>query len=117
MIIPRVSPGDYERGLELYHAGRYWDAHEAWERPWLAEPRDSIDRAFLQGLIQCAAAALKASEGNEAGVRRLCVKSIANLERVAAAATGGLYRGVDVTELIEALRAHRPPSALTRQAP
>lgn len=43
------------RGVELYTAGRYWDAHEAWEGPWRAEG-DPYRRTFLQGLIQAAAA-------------------------------------------------------------
>ena len=42
-------------GVELYAAGRYWDAHEAWEGPWRAEG-DPYRRTLLQGLIQAAAA-------------------------------------------------------------
>ena len=42
-------------GIELYAAGRYWDAHEAWEGPWRAEG-DPYRRTLLQGLIQAAAA-------------------------------------------------------------
>jgi predicted metal-dependent hydrolase len=43
------------RGVALYAAGRYWDAHEAWEAPWRVEG-DPSRRTFLQGLIQAAAA-------------------------------------------------------------
>ena len=42
-------------GVDLYAAGRYWDAHEAWEGPWRVEC-DPYRRTFLQGLIQVAAA-------------------------------------------------------------
>ena len=41
-------------GTELFHAGRYFEAHEAWEEIWRSttpEPRE-----LFQGLVQLAAA-------------------------------------------------------------
>lgn len=49
---------DYLFGVDLYHAGFLWEAHEAWERPWLAST-DERQRRLLQALIQLAAACLK----------------------------------------------------------
>jgi predicted metal-dependent hydrolase len=47
-----------DEGLELFNAGRFWEAHEAWEAAWLVEDGDA--RRMLQGLIQVAAGYLKA---------------------------------------------------------
>ncbi len=45
------------RGGELYAAGRYFEAHEAWEEAWLEE--SGHVRVLLQGLIQVAAGFVK----------------------------------------------------------
>jgi hypothetical protein len=51
----RVSAADaFAAGGRLFDAGRYWDAHEAWEDRWRVA-KDEEKRA-LQGLIQIAAA-------------------------------------------------------------
>jgi predicted metal-dependent hydrolase len=42
-------------GAQLFDAGRFFEAHEAWEAHWLVE-RDEPRRLLLQGLIQIAAA-------------------------------------------------------------
>jgi len=47
-----------QEGLELFNAGRFWEAHEAWEAAWLVEDGDV--RQMLQGLIQIAAGYFKA---------------------------------------------------------
>ncbi len=46
-----------ERGIELFNAGRYWDAHEAWEEAWMPD-RNGPDGGFYKGLIQVAAGCL-----------------------------------------------------------
>ena len=45
---------DYEEGWSLFARGRFWHAHESWERIWLQQ-KDPV-RSFIQGLIQLAAA-------------------------------------------------------------
>lgn len=47
-----------ERGRALWNAGRFYEAHEAWEEAWLREEGEV--RLLLQGLIQAAAAYVKA---------------------------------------------------------
>ena len=47
-----------QKGLDLFNAGRFWEAHEAWEAAWLVEDGDV--RQMLQGLIQVAAGYFKA---------------------------------------------------------
>jgi len=43
-----------DRGILLFNAGAFWEAHEAWEAIWQNRPEDG--RFFIQGLIQLAAA-------------------------------------------------------------
>ena len=47
-----------DEGITLFNSGRYWDAHEAWERAWRPLPKGSPERDFYQGLILLAAAFL-----------------------------------------------------------
>jgi hypothetical protein len=53
------------RGVELYNAGRYWEAHEALEVVW--RQARAPERALWQGLIQAAAAMLHLERGNRHG--------------------------------------------------
>jgi predicted metal-dependent hydrolase len=55
-----------ERGIELFNAGRYWEAHEAWEEAWMPD-RKGPDGAFYKGLIQVAAGCLHYGRGNRRG--------------------------------------------------
>ena len=55
-----------ERGIELFNAGRYWDAHEAWEEAWMPD-RKGPDGDFYKGLIQVAAGCLHYGRGNRRG--------------------------------------------------
>lgn len=61
---------DYLFGVDLYHAGFLWEAHAAWERPWLAS-NDARQRLSLQALIQLAAACLKLEMNEPTGAARL----------------------------------------------
>lgn len=56
-----------DRWRELFAAGRYFDAHEVLEGPWLraAEP----DRTFLKGLIHAAVALYHHGRANPHGAR------------------------------------------------
>ena len=57
-------------GFDLFNHGYYWEAHEAWERRWVAENRQGALADLLKGLIKLAAAGVKARAGKPAGVRR-----------------------------------------------
>ena len=81
-------------GVDLFNAGCYWEAHEAWEGVWRAnQETDQAQATFVQGLIQIAAAQLKRLAGNPAAARELAAEG---LERVQAVydATGAGYLGV-----------------------
>jgi uncharacterized protein len=59
----------FRRGIELFDAGYYWEAHEAWEALWHAVGRRGATADVLRGLIKLAAAGIKVRERREAGVR------------------------------------------------
>lgn len=96
-------------GVDLFNAGYWWEAHEAWELLWRSTPHpgpgdaDSAEparqRAFVQGLIQLAAAALQRAAGNQAGVGVLLERAARNLDGAPAG-----YMGVDAPALLEAAR-------------
>jgi predicted metal-dependent hydrolase len=78
-----LLPDDaFKRGIDLYHAGYLWEAHEAWEGIWKASS-DPVQRDFLQGLIQLAASLLKRHVGEERGANRLAKAARERLARVA----------------------------------
>ena len=43
----------FEKGIRLFNAGSFWDAHESWEDVW--RRREEESRIFFQGIIQAAA--------------------------------------------------------------
>ncbi|HXN89859.1 MAG TPA: DUF309 domain-containing protein [Candidatus Sulfotelmatobacter sp.] len=53
-------------GIELFNRGRYWDAHEVWERDWTPD-RKGPDSGFYKGLIQVAAGCLHYTRRNRRG--------------------------------------------------
>jgi hypothetical protein len=99
-----AHPG-YLFGVDLYNHGFPWEAHEAWEGPWRLAPRESPERVFLQGLIQCSAAVVKALAGQPAGVASLTGTALPLLERVAGMC-GPRYMGMDdIPEFVADFRA------------
>lgn len=75
-----VESDHFLDGVRLFNDGRYFEAHEAWEVPWLRASGD--ERIFLQGLIQLAAAYLQLERGNARGASRLFDASIQKLRSV-----------------------------------
>jgi uncharacterized protein len=61
-----VAQVSLETGVELFNAGRYWEAHEAWEQVWIPD-RQGPDRGFHKGLIQVAAGCLHYRRRNRRG--------------------------------------------------
>lgn len=59
---------EYLRGVALFNAGYYWEAHEAWESVWHAHGRRGPTADLLRALIKLAAAGLKVREGQARGV-------------------------------------------------
>ena len=101
----------YLRGVALFNAGYYWEAHEAWEPLWLAHGRRGGIAAALQGLIKLAAAGVKIREGRPRGVCSHAARAALLFEE--SKRQGGRFRlGLDLNEWIERSRAiaEDPPS-------
>ena len=81
-------------GVDLYNAGHYWHAHEAWEAVWLDAPQEL--RAFYQGLIQVTAAFVHVVRNEYPGSVRLLAEGIDKLQRY-----GASFRGIDLEALVE----------------
>jgi predicted metal-dependent hydrolase len=88
------------RGIELFDAGYYWEAHEVWEELWHACGRIGTTADILRALIKLAAAGVKVREGQEHGVRTHARRA-AELLRAARAAAGPHQLGLDLDRLTE----------------
>jgi len=80
--LPKGAPGALEaeppartpeealaRGIEHFNAGRYFQAHEAWEEGW--HPAPEAERDFWQGLTQVAVGLTHRLRGNAHGAATL----------------------------------------------
>ena len=67
-------------GIAVFNAGHYHAAHDAWEPPYRDATGD--ERDFLQGLIQYAAAAHHATDGNREGAQGLAESALGYLDGV-----------------------------------
>ncbi|HEX8201303.1 MAG TPA: DUF309 domain-containing protein [Isosphaeraceae bacterium] len=102
---------DYLRGVALFNAGYYWEAHESWERLWHAHGRSGPTADLLKALIKLAAAGVKVRQGQPAGVASHALRAAALLERVRTRA-GDRQLGLDLGAWIEVARgiAAEPPA-------
>lgn len=76
------------RGLDLFDAQYYWEAHEVWESLWLELPRAEAPARLIQGLIQGAAAVVKRQQGDRTAAASLTRAALARLDEAASAAVG-----------------------------
>lgn len=88
---------DWLWGVDLFNAFYFWEAHEAWERLWIAQPRPSAPALVLQGLIQLAASLLKVRTHSLAAADRLAKAGLQNLTRAAASVRSLLGLNLDRT--------------------
>src|SRR5919112_612890 len=65
-------PVEYLAGIDLYNAGDFHAAHDAWEERWVDEagPREKL---FLQAMIQSAVAFHHLEIGRRGAARRMYV--------------------------------------------
>ena len=79
---------DLRDGVELFNAGRFWHAHEAWEACW----RGAVDpdaRRLFQGLVQVTAGFHKLFVARDpASARRLLSRGLAKLDGLPSPAEG-----------------------------
>jgi predicted metal-dependent hydrolase len=90
----------YLRGLDLFNAGYYWEAHEAWEGLWKACGKRGPTAEFLKGLIKLAAAGVKVREGKPRGVFSHATRASAHFADVARDTGAKQYLGLSLPELI-----------------
>ncbi len=65
-------------GVELFNAGRHYEAHDAWEEVWRSTTPEP--KRLLQGLIQAAAGLYQIRElGRKTGPRGTLAKAVINL--------------------------------------
>jgi hypothetical protein len=68
-----------EDGIIFFNAGRFFDAHEAWEDLW-RETGGPL-RLFYQGLVQTAVGLHHLGQGNLNGARAQLSKALSKLEQ------------------------------------
>lgn len=71
------------RGVDLFNAFYFWEAHEAWEAVWRRALAGSPEQALAKGMIQIAAALLKIHLGRRDAARRLARTGLAQLQAAA----------------------------------
>jgi uncharacterized protein len=93
--------GSYQHGLELARAGRFFDAHEAFETAWRACAEH--ERDFFQGLVHVVVSAYQRERGRPIATERQRVKALRRLARYEPS-----HRGLDVAALRAALDRAEP---------
>ncbi len=86
----------FNKGLELFNQGNYYDAHEEWETLW--SDYYLPDRDFVQGLIQLSVSFVHLSNGNLIGAKSLLKKSQRKMNNFQ-----GICRGLNVDSLKDEL--------------
>lgn len=69
---PSISPPHwelYQRGIDLFNRGEFFEAHEVWEELWHLSAGRQFD--FIQGLIQAAVALVHYQRENPRGMQSL----------------------------------------------
>jgi predicted metal-dependent hydrolase len=92
--------------VDLFNAGYYWEAHEAWEGCWHAVGRSGAVAALLKGLIRLAACGVKAREGRHEGVLSHAAAAERHFEQ-AREELGPHALGLDLSRLAELARLAR----------
>ncbi len=82
----------YLKGLESYHNGDYYDAHEYWEDLWSDHYFE--DRRFVQGLIQLSVSFVHLQNNNLNGAKGLMRKCIEKFHDYT-----GIHRNINVDVL------------------
>jgi predicted metal-dependent hydrolase len=79
----RAYPSEYLAGIDLYNAGEFHAAHDAWEERW----RDDCgpqEKLFLQALIQSAVIFHHVEIGRRGAARRMYRMALEKFERLGA---------------------------------
>jgi len=94
---PTSLPEPVRAGIRHFQAGRWYEAHEAWEEYWLT--LGGSRAAFYKGLIQAAVALHHWSHGNAQGARKLARSARRYLDPFRPA-----FEGIDVEDFLARMR-------------
>jgi predicted metal-dependent hydrolase len=86
-------PVEYIAGIELYNAGEFHAAHDAWEDRWVDEAGPS-EKLFLQAMIQSAVAFHHLEIGRPGAARRMYQMAKEKFARLGAP----IYMSLDLTD-------------------
>ena len=91
-------PAEYLAGIDLYNAGEFHAAHDAWEERWRDDcgPREKL---FLQALIQSAVVFHHVEIGRRGAARRMYRMALEKFERLGAQR----YMSLDITDYLAQL--------------
>jgi uncharacterized protein len=103
LMTPTAADPRFALGVQLFNAGRHFDAHEEWERVWRSCPPS--DRRFVQSLIHAAVALYQWGRGKPTAARTQLARGAAK-----AAEFPPVYLGVDAARLWADVAAALDPS-------
>jgi hypothetical protein len=84
-------PVEYIAGIDLYNAGEFHAAHDAWEERWMGEVgRD--EKLFLQAMIQSAVAFHHLQIGRPGAARQMYLRAKEKFERLGQ----GVFMSLDI---------------------
>jgi len=86
-------PIEYIAGIDLYNAGEYHAAHDAWEERWMG-PVGPEEKLFLQAMIQSAVAFHHLQIGRPGAARRMYLMAKEKFDRL----NTGVYMSLDLVE-------------------
>jgi len=91
-------PAEYLAGIDLYNAGEFHAAHDAWEERWRDDcgPREKL---FLQALIQSAVVFHHVEIGRRGAARRMYRMALEKFERLGASR----FMSLDITDYLARL--------------
>jgi predicted metal-dependent hydrolase len=86
-------PIEYIAGIDLYNAGEYHAAHDAWEERWMG-PVGPDEKLFLQAMIQSAVAFHHLQIGRPGAARRMYLMAKEKFNRL----NTGVYMSLDLVD-------------------
>ena len=91
---------NHRLGIRHFNAGRFFEAHEAWETAW-KQGRGTPDQEFFKGLSQLGAGYVHYRRGNPHGAHTLIRRGTGRIRPY-----GPAHQGVDVERVVQDAEAH-----------
>jgi len=86
-------PVEYIAGIDLYNAGEFHAAHDAWEERWMGEVGQQ-EKLFLQAMIQSAVAFHHLDIGRPGAARQMYLRAKEKFARLGC----GVFMSLDLEE-------------------